>query len=73
MKVFVDGEGASAYWLMGLSSPTAFAISIDTIMQFDFLELSYSPDILWSTQYSKIPIAGNCLSCHLTTSPAPQA
>ena len=43
---------------MGLSSPTAFALGIDTIMQFDFMNLGYSSDILWSTEYSKIPIGG---------------
>ena len=48
----------AAYWLMGLSSPTAFAISIDTIMQYVFMEMDYSSNILWSTEFSKIPIAG---------------
>ena len=43
---------------MGLSSPTAFALSIDTIMQFDFLGVGYSADLLWSTEFSKIPIGG---------------
>ena len=58
IQVFVNGDGAAVYWLMGLSSPTAFAIGIDTIIQHDFMELDYSSNILWSTEFSKIPIAG---------------
>lgn len=54
----MDAENTAAYWLMGFSSPTAFALSIDTIMQFDFMGVGFSTDILWSTEYSKIPLAG---------------
>ena len=63
----MDGENRAAYWLMGLSSPTAFALSIDTIMQVDFLGVGFSTELLWSTEYSKIPIGGLMIMLALDT------
>merc|ERR1719499_148463 len=57
LQVFLNSK-SSLFWLIGLLSPSAFAMGIDMILKFDLDGRSLSNDILWSTEVSGLPLGG---------------